>query len=300
MDSYKIKASADNIDLATVVAEPEGKAKGLVLIVHGMCEHKGRYLGFMEYLAANGYIAVCYDHRGHGDSARTEQELGHMGTGGWKAMVEDIKVVADWAKAKYPGLKFTLFGHSMGSMAVRSFTKRYDDRIDTLFVCGSPAYNPAVGMGKLLAAGFGIIKGWYHRPRLLNKMTFGTYNKAFRSEGYANAWICSDKDIQEKYKNDRYCRYIFTANGFYNLSGLMMDCYSAKGWKMAHPDLPIYFIAGAEDPCHIDDAHQSASVQLMKKAGYSHVDSMMFPGMRHEILNEKGKDQVYEYILNRL
>lgn len=154
----RIEASSDGLRLAMLISEPVGEPKGIVQIVHGMCEHKERYIPFMEYLSAHGYVCAIHDHRGHGETVLNEEDLGYMYKGGWRALVEDIKLVQNEIKASYPALPYTLFGHSMGSMAVRSFTKRYDDSIDTLFVCGCPSYNPAGGAGRLLASLIGLFK----------------------------------------------------------------------------------------------------------------------------------------------
>ena len=97
MKSLKLKASADDLSLAVLVSEPEGSPEGVFQIVHGMCEHKERYVPFMEYLSAHGYVCVIHDHRGHGESVKTPDDLGFMYKGGWRAMVEDVRVVSDWA-----------------------------------------------------------------------------------------------------------------------------------------------------------------------------------------------------------
>lgn len=229
----KIEASADGLQLAMLISEPAGEPKGIVQIVHGMCEHKERYIPFMEYLSAHGYICAIHDHRGHGESVLAEEDLGYMYKGGWKALVEDIRLVQNEVKASYPTLPYTLFGHSMGSMAVRSFTKRYDDSIDTLFVCGCPSRNPAGGAGRLLAGLIGALKGERYRSPLMQRLSFGSFNKPFESEGFPSAWVCSDKETLKAYHNDPYCVFTFTVNGFRNLLDLMRDCYSPKGWKMA-------------------------------------------------------------------
>ena len=296
----RIEASSDGLKLTILISEPVGEHKGIVQIVHGMCEHKERYVPFMEYLSAHGYICAIHDHRGHGETVLTEEDLGYMYKGGWKALVEDIRSVQNEVKASYPTLPYTLFGHSMGSMAVRSFTKRYDDSIDTLFVCGCPSYNPAGGAGRFLASLIGLFKGEHYRSPLLQKLSFGSFNKPFKSEGYPSAWVCSDKDTLEAYHNDPYCTFAFTVNGFKNLLELMQDCYSPKGWKMTNPDLPIHFISGAEDPCRISDKAIGKAVDLMKQVGYSHTDLHLYSGMRHEILNETNHMLVWEDILNRL
>lgn len=300
MLKLKINASADGLRLAALISEPEGEPKGIVQIVHGMCEHKERYIPFMEYLSAHGFACAIHDHRGHGESVLAQEDLGYMYDGGWKALVEDIRLVQNEVKSRYPSLPYTLFGHSMGSMAVRSFTKRYDDSIDTLFVCGCPSQNPAGGAGRILAGLIGLFKGDRYRSPLLQKLSFGSFNKPFESEGYPSAWVCSDKETLEAYHNDPLCTFTFTINGFRNLLGLMQDCYSPKGWKMSNPKLPVHFISGADDPCRVSDKAIEQATELMRKVGYADTDLHLYPGMRHEILNETDRLQVWNDILDRL
>lgn len=306
MKEFTLKASADGLDLAVALAEPEGTPKGLVQLSHGMCEHKERYYPFMEWLAANGYISIINDHRGHGASVKSEDDLGFMYDGGWAALVNDLKVVGDWARAQYPGLQFTLFGHSMGSLAVRSYAKRYDSTIDRLIVCGSPSDNPAKGVGKAMAAGIEMLKGDHHRPASIQKMSFGAFNKPFEGEksstgrNYHSAWVCSNKDILDTYHEDPLCQFVFTANGFKNLMGMMQDCYGKKGWALARPKMPVRFISGAQDPCRTSDQAFFKAVSLMKAIGYEDVSGKLYPGMRHEILNETDRQTVWNDILSML
>lgn len=296
----KLKSPADGLELSVLVREADGPARSTVQLVHGMCEHKERYIPFMDFLAGNGYTCIIHDHRGHGESVRDQEDLGYMYRGGWKAMLEDIGAVASWTGSAYPGLKHNLIGHSMGSMAVRSFVKRHDDMVDCLFVVGSPSDNPAKGAGRMLARAISLLKGERHRSRLLQKLSFGSYNKPFADEGWSSAWVCSDKDVLEEYHNDPLCQFRFTANGFTNLMGLMQDCYSAGGWTVSNPDMPIHFLSGAEDPCMISEKDMAKAVEMLRKAGYTSVDCRTYPGMRHEILNETGKEAVWNDILGNL
>lgn len=289
------------MSLSCLLAEPAGGTgiKGIVQLSHGMCEHKERYIPFMEFMSDNGYVCIINDHRGHGASVKTPDDLGFLGKNGWSCMIDDTKAVTDWARKNYPGLKLTLFGHSMGSMVVRGFAKRYDDSIDMLYVCGSPSDNPAKGAGRLLAAVFGIVKGWHYRPQLLQKMSFGAYNKPFAKESpYPSAWVCSDPKTLADYHSDPLCQYVFTADGFHNLMCLMRYCYSPYGWAMKNPSLPIHFISGELDPCMTSTKALHSAVDLMKRVGYADTDLKTFPGMRHEILNETEKDIVFNDILS--
>lgn len=285
---FTLDASSDALKLSCLVYEPEAGVQrlGAVVLVHGMCEHKERYAGLMDFLSKEGYVCVISDLRGHGESVLDKKDLGFMYGGGWRAMVEDISLVVRWTGENYPGLKISLFGHSMGSLVVRSFTKRHDDLVDRLIVCGCPSDNPAKGAGKLMAGIFGLLGGWHSRPGLLQAMSFGAYNRPFRNEGYKSAWVCSDRGVLDAYHSDPLCQYVFTSNGFYNLMGLMQDCYSPKGWKISRENLPVRFISGAEDPCRISDRALEKAAEAMRNAGYRDVTLKIYPGMRHEIHNE--------------
>lgn len=299
MKEFTLKASADDLLLHVALAEcPEGvEAKGILQVVHGMCEHKERYYDFMEWVASKGYVCIIHDHRGHGASLKSKGDLGYLYDGGWQAMVEDVDVVGDWVRKNYPDLPFSLLGHSMGSMVVRSYAKLYDSNLDVLIVCGSPSDNPAKKVGRILSAFLGLILGWKSRPALLQKLSFGSFNKKFAHEGYSSAWVCSKKEVLEEYHSDPLCQYQFTANGFYGLLGLMIDCYSKSGWAVVNEDLPIFFISGSEDPCRRSDKAFENAVKLMKEVGYTNVSSKTYPGMRHEILQEVGKEEVWDDIL---
>lgn len=295
MEKTTLKSNFDNLELSVMYSAPVGEPKAVLQLVHGMAEHKERYAPLMDYLAKLGYASVIHDHRGHGESIKGPDTLGYMFDGGWNALVEDIKTVMDWTKSLFPGTPVYLMGHSMGSLAVRSFVKRYDSEIEGLIVCGCPSDNKAKGAGKLIAGIIGTLCGGKHPSKLLNAMSFGSYDKPFPGEG-KNAWLSASKANVEAYNADPLCGYCFTANGFKNLFSLMEDCYSPKGWAMANPEMPILFISGAQDPCRIDDKAFGNAVEFIRKRGYKKVSSKLYPGLRHEILNEESAPEIYQDI----
>lgn len=298
MNTTTVRSRFDGLDLSVAYQEAESP-KGILQIVHGMAEHKERYAAFMDYLSARGWITVIHDHRGHGASVEDPKDLGYLYKGGWEAMVDDVKTVQEWAAAKFPGLPVSLFGHSMGSMVVRSFTKRYDSAIDHLVVCGCPSDNPGKDAGAMLAKVIGFLCGQKYRSNMLDQLSFGSYNKPFRKEGRF-AWLSANRDNVKAYREDPLCGYCFTCNGFAGLLGVMKDCYSAEGWAMANPDLPVMFISGAEDPCRVSDAAFMSAVSFMKERGYKNVSSKLYPGLRHEILLEKEAPSIYSDIFEFL
>lgn len=124
-----------------------------------MCEHKERYLDFIEYLNDCGYVVIIHDHRGHGKSVLDETDLGYFYGEGARAIVEDVHQLTNYIKKKYPNLPVCLFGHSMGSLVVRNYIQKYDHEINALIVCGSPSKNKLAGLGKLLCKAIAMVKG---------------------------------------------------------------------------------------------------------------------------------------------
>ena len=121
-ENFTVESLYDGLSLSCTAYLPEGEAKGIFQIVHGMCEYKERYDGFMRYLAENGFIAAAHDHRGHGRSVKTEADLGWFGDKRGRAVVEDAVQITRKLKEKYPSLPVTLFGHSMGSVSYTHLT----------------------------------------------------------------------------------------------------------------------------------------------------------------------------------
>ena len=135
-----IESEADGLDISDLAVVPEETPyRGILQLVHGMSEYKERYLPFMEYLAKKGYVCVIHDHRGHGKSVRALDALGYMYGGGADAILKDIEVVNREMHQQLPDLPLILFGHRMGSLAVRAFARDHDDCMDMLIVCGSPS-----------------------------------------------------------------------------------------------------------------------------------------------------------------
>ena len=135
-------SEADALEISVLCLMPEAGVhpRAIVQLVHGMSEYKERYIPFMEYLTSKGYISVIHDHRGHGKSVKDEADLGYFYDNSGKAIIEDVHQVTTWMKERYgKELPYHLFGHSMGSLVVRCYLKKYDNELDSLIVCGSPS-----------------------------------------------------------------------------------------------------------------------------------------------------------------
>lgn len=291
------RSEADGLTISALSICPEELPyKGVIQIVHGMSEYKERYVPFMEYMASLGYATVIHDHRGHGQSVKSGDDLGYMYGGGTKAMLSDIATVNQGIRRRFPDLPLILMGHSMGSLAVRAFAAEHDDCMDLLIVCGSPSDRKAKAIGKRIASVEGKLLGPRHKSRLLEFLSFGSYTVRFRKEKNKNAWICSDPEVYLAYTESELCGFPFTDDAYQALFDLMERAYDVKAWNCTRPQLPVLFISGAEDPCLGNVRQFARAVQKMRLAGYRDVKGKLYPGMRHEILNEKEKERVFRDI----
>ena len=285
--------------LAAAVEAPE-HPRAAVVLVHGMAEHKERYFPFMNYLAGLGFACVIADLRGHGATAAGPEELGYFGKRGDELLVEDTRQVILWTKSQYPGVKLFLFGHSMGSLIVRCFAKKYDQVLDGLIVCGSPSRSGMAGVGITLTRCIRLFKGDRYRSALLESMTTGSYGKKFAVEDLPNSWLSVNKTNVQAYNEDPLCGFRFTVNGYRALLQLLEDTYDPDDWTVARPALPVHFIAGAEDPCIGSIKKFSQAVSFFRGRGYRQVSSKIYPNMRHEILNESGREEVWRDVADIL
>ncbi len=294
VEKFAFESAFDGQLLQAVCYLPK-KPKAILQLVHGMCEHMGRYEEMMTFFAENGYLVCGYDQRGHGDSATTE-DLGFFGDTTAKAIVEDAVQFTKLMKEKYPKLPVYLYGHSMGSMVVRCYLQKHDDQIDKLIVSGSPNRNLLAGVAVLLAKFTKTVKDSRHRSGFLKKLSLGGSEKAFPAEGKCG-WLTRDKEVVAKYEADEKCNFTFTVNGFENLFRLLKNTYDEELYEPKNLDLPIRFIAGSEDPIIGDEDKWLGGHAFLREVGYTSVSGKLYHGMRHEPHNEIGKEEVFADLL---
>lgn len=298
-EKFQIQSPVDHLELDALFIRPDEKPiKGIVQVCHGMAEHKERYLPFLRFLSEHGIAGVIHDHRGHGASVRKDTDLGYLYVKDTDALVRDAFAVTQQIKKRFPGVPVILFGHSMGSLVVRTYLKQHDDAIDALIVCGPPAENKMAGMGEMLARVLALVCGERAKSKFLDRLALGEFEQKFLREGSKNAWIAADPAVVQAYDQSPLCGFSFTLNGYVHLFSLMQKTYRLSGWKMQHPDLPVLFIRGEQDPCTINAASFQKTVAFLKERGYRSVDDKTYPGARHEILNDRCREETFQDVLD--
>ncbi len=299
-----LKSRVDGLPLSLLEVIPDGEIRGVIQLVHGKCEYKERYQPFMEYMASKGFACMIHDHRGHGHSVRSQNDLGYMYGTGAEGVIEDMRLVNACLRQRFAGLPVIMLGHSMGSLAVRAYMKKYDRSVRLVILSGSPARNRLLPIGKAIARVQKFLQGDRHKCRLLNVLSFGSYGARFPGEKDPHCWICSDPKVVSEAEASSLFGFPFTADAYLTLFELMEEAYSLSGWKCARPKLPILFISGGDDPCTGNVRQFKDAIDRMRMVGYCRVRGKIYPGMRHEVLNEIGKEQVwhdlYLYIVKEL
>ena len=293
---FTVVSDFDGLELKGIVYEPSSPPKGIIQFAHGMVEYKKRYENAMRIFAENGYVAACHDHRGHGDSVEKDEDRGWFRDRSGRAIVEDCAQVTKYLRAQYPDLKLTLFGHSMGSMVVRCYLREHDDLIDKLVVCGSPSNNPFSGVAVGLAKLTRVFKGERHRSKMFAYLATGKGSEEFKKAG-KGSWLTRDQAVADAFAADPKCQFTFTVNGYENLFNLMKYTYKKRGYQVQNPTLPIHFIAGSDDAVILSDLKWFNAIEFLRKVGYESVSGKLYEGMRHELLNEIGKEEVFADVL---
>lgn len=298
-ETFILRSGYDSLDISVMMVRPESEPLAVLQIAHGMRGCKERFIPFMTYMADHGIACIANDHRGHGMSVKKADDRGYMYAGGYVALVEDLRMVTDWAHNRFSGVPVFILGHSMGSLAVRTYMKHYDALVDGAIICGSPSYNPATPAALVLLHFLSMFKEGRMRQELLQNLTSRAYSRKFSDEGMY-AWLCSDPKVWKKFESDPSCTYDFTANAMYALMSMMKETYSDDDWNVTNPSLPIYFISGEDDPCMRGEKSFHKAAQHMANLGYHEVTSAIYPKMRHEVLNEIGKEMVWDDILEHI
>ncbi|MDL2252866.1 alpha/beta hydrolase [Ruminococcaceae bacterium OttesenSCG-928-I18] len=270
----------------------------LLQISHGMCEYMGRYAHFAEYCARNGVVVFGNDHIGHGASAGCVDDLGYFGEKGARRFaIRDLKIMNQMAKEAYPELPVVLLGHSMGSFFARQYAVQWPDTIEGLILSGTGGPNPMAGGGVAITKAMMKWRGDRHRSKFVEGLVFGAYLNEIQQPRTRYDWVSSDIEVVRQYVSDPYCNFHFTLSGFHELFSALREVSSPAWAVQIKKTMPIMIFSGAEDPVGDHGKGVKKVYDWLRGAGVKHIEYRLYPGGRHEMLNEVNREEVYEDIL---
>ncbi len=312
-----------------ILFEPDSEIKGLVQIIHGFAEHIGRYEPFMRFLAEQGYVVFGDDHLGHGLTALNNgMQLSDVGT--YDApdyMLQDEWHLNQLIKNRYSekiaaensaaavakaverengesvctdGTKLPCYilGHSMGSLMLRALLFVYPEICDKAIIMGTGDMSPGLLkiFGGILSISEFFHKGNY-RSKFINYMGVGKNSAPYRADKDRNAWISANQENVKAYSRDQLSGNPGSLHTFRFLQKLMTAIRKKENLQKMNKDLPVLFLSGAEDAFGEMGKGPRTVCNLFREAGLKNVDLILYPGMRHEVLNESHQERVYQDIL---
>ncbi len=279
--------------------KPQGEICGVVQIIHGMSEYAERYAPLAKALAKRGFLVCADDHLGHGKTAENLSDLGHMGDGGdYKTVLQDIRKLTHIAKKYAPDKKYFVLGHSMGSFFCRAYIAEYGAELCGAVVMGTgfksrATLNSALFITNLVK----LFRGARYKSKGIKSLAFGSYNKKFKPVRTEYDWLSKNPENVDNYLADELCGQDFTLGGYKVLFSVIKRACSQKAINAVPENLPVLFVAGAEDPVGDYGKGVLKAAEKFKKAGVKDVRVKLYENCRHEILNDDCKEQATSDVL---
>jgi len=268
--------------------------KAIVQILHGMAEYGSRYARLAEALASAGYSTYAHDHRGHGKSIPAGSEPGHAAdSDSWNRVVEDAHGVNREIAKRHPGIPIIILGHSMGSFILQQLLFEHPNDMVAAALSGSNGKPPAIAaLGKLIARIERLRVGKSKPSPLLQRLTFGEYNKPYASPRTEFEWLSRDPDEVDKYVADPLMGFAVSTQTWLDLLNALDRISNPSNIAKIPKGMPIYLFAGDQDPVGDKGKGMKNLYDAYKRAAIFDVRLKLYPGGRHEMLNETNRQEV--------
>lgn len=281
---------------------PEGsEIRATVQIAHGMAEHGVRYERLAQALNAEGYVVYANDHRGHGKSAGGDANLGWGGEDSWRACADDLGTIGAHIAEQHPDLPRVLFGHSMGSFMTLTYLIEHSAKVDVAVLSGTSNGGDLLQKaGRVVAKLERLRQGPRGKSKLLAFLSFGSFNNAFKPARTDFDWLSKDEAEVDKYVADPWCGFDVTNQWWVDFLGGLIELGDDAKLRKIRADLPIYVFAGDQDPVGAQGKNVCALVDRLRATGHARVKQTLYPGGRHEMINERERDQVTRELIDWL
>lgn len=299
---FYFQSSTGRTSIHALKCVPDSKPRAVVQIAHGIAEHIDRYRPFMEFLADNGFVVAGNDHLGHGKSIRVPEEQGFFAEkDGWWRVVDDMDKLHDIMSNEYPELPYVLFGHSMGSFLTRTYLIKHPDKYDGVILSGTGHQSPALVLGGNAAASvMAKLNGAMGDGVKLDSLAFGTYLNKIENPRTKFDWLSRDTEQVDKYIADPLCGFVGKIGLYRDMMQGIKFITDKKNIAQMNKEKPVYFMSGDGDPVGDYGKGVERAYKAFCDAGLHDVFMRLYPGGRHEMLNETNKEQVYQDILSWL
>ncbi len=274
-----------------------GRVCAVMQITHGMIEYIERYEEFACYLAERGFLVAGHDHLGHGASVSDEAEWGYFAEKRpSETVVADMYQVTLIIQNQYPDCPYFILGHSMGSFLLRRYLTLHSEDVTGAVICGTGSQpNAVTRFGMFVCRLIGLFRGGHYRSRFITDLCFGKPYAEFDKTGedVSKSWLSKNEASVKAYYQDPRCTFVFTINGYYGLFSTINYVNRMKNIRMIRKNLPVFFIAGADDPVGSFGEGVKKAYAQYRQAGMGDVKIKLYKNDRHEILQESDREKVF-------
>ncbi len=277
---------------------PEGDRAGVIHLLHGMGEHSGRYHEVASSWADMGFVVYLHDHRAHGNTVESEEELGLFGPGDtFDVLAEDVEEVHDYIVKREKIKDLSVVGHSMGSLILRRYLQKNPEYVKRAVIMGTlPRYRFMPLIMWTLAWGSGLFKKLPERNRFVYRLMNRNVSAGFNEEN-PHAWLSHDQEVQEAYRDDPLAGFVYNSM-FYRAFFRMLSKVNKKKEIVKSPSIPLLFVSGRDDPLSRNMKTIEKLAQVYKENTKAEVTVMPVEGARHEVLNESRASHIRDDIIS--
>jgi alpha-beta hydrolase superfamily lysophospholipase len=291
----------DGVEIYVYKWLPEKQIKAAILISHGMAETAARYERFAEALTQNGYAVYAADQRGHGRTIKAPLHTGEIGDDGLNRMLGDLHQLSGIIRDEIPAVPLFLLGHSMGSFLARGYIAQWGSQLKGAMFSGTGGPPDCL---TLLGQGIAYLEklrlGKTGRSKLINALSFGSFNRQFQPARTDYDWLSSDAQEVDKYIADPFCGGIFPAAFFFELLKFLRQINNPDQLLNIPKNLPLYFFSGSQDPVGANTAGVKKLIQIYQNLGIEDLSFKFYEDGRHEMLNEINREIVIADIVKWL
>lgn len=246
---------------------------GAVQISHGIGEHALRYDSFARFLTGAGLAVYADDHRGHGETGRKQHggdlsQLGKLGPGGLRAAEAALVQLTGIIRENHPGLKVAQLGHSWGSLMTQRILETHPKLWDAVVLSGSSL----------------------RTPRFMESGKLNTKWAGKDANGFE--WLSRDPETAQAFIADPLCFEADVLKLFGLADGLRL--FGRPGPRL-DASIPMLIVSGSDDPLSRGDG-LTRLADAYRARGVRDVALKVYPGARHELLNETNRDEVYTFM----
>lgn len=273
----------------------KGEPRAVVQIVHGLSEYVERYAPFAAFLNDHGFVVVGHDHLGHGKTAADRSEYGSFPEkDGWHTVNRDVRALREWAGREWPGLPHFLLGHSMGSFQARTYLIDYPGTVSGCLLSGTGQESEGmVILGKVVSGALCRLRGPRYVSKLVTAFSLGAYNNQFKPTRTSADWLSRDTAVVDEYVGDPQCEFVPTVGMFHAMMEGLQYIGDSRNLAKMDKATPVVLFSGDADPVGGRGKGVEKVYRLFCQAGCADVSMKLYPGARHEILNEINRQEVY-------